>query len=267
MTDFYDILGVSKDASQEEIKKAYRAKARETHPDVNKDDPKAEEKFKAISEAYSVVGDPDKRAEYDMRGQGFSGMGGFPGFSGFGNMDDFMSNFININMGGNRQQNRNAPRMGGSVRVERVISLYDAIIGMELKDAVSFVAECAMCNGLGGTDIDKCSVCGGSGTRQTRQGMMFVRSTCPSCRGIGGTPTKKCEGCSGSRKKEYTSEFSVHIPQGFSGGDFTIQGKGAPGMNGGPPGNIQLGVQVRVASIDEAVLSEEEKSVLKKFLG
>jgi len=259
--NYYDILGVSKDASTEDIKKAYRKKARETHPDVNKDDPSAEEKFKQVSEAYTVLSDVAKRAEYDNPS--------VPGFNG--DLEDFLNaHFRSGPFGRNRRTATRAPNQsepGASVRATATISLYDSVVGCSLHDKIEFVASCDDCNGLGGEDFTKlCQNCGGTGYHESRQGVLTMRQVCTRCSGTGVLPAKPCASCDGSTKKSYTQEYTVDIPVGFRGGRTILEGKGAPGMFGGPPGDLHLEIAVKFPDVDVSNLTDEEKLILKKYL-
>jgi len=259
--DYYDILGVSKGATKEEIKKAYRQKARETHPDVNNGDLAAEEKFKQVSEAYSVLGDDTKRAEYDN-----------PEVANFGNIEDFINaHFAGGPFGAPRRRTAsrapNTPEPGPSVRARQDISLYDSMFGVTLTGVAGFVAKCDECNGLGGSDFTSvCSTCGGRGFQETNSGRMVIRNACGECSGAGVLPKNKCPGCSGHGKKHYDSEYTLGVPAGFRGGSLLVEGAGAPGVFGGPSGDLMVEVAIRFPEVDTSQLSNEEISVLKKFL-
>lgn len=258
--DYYKILGVSKDASQDEIKKAYRIRAKETHPDVN-DSSEAEEEFKKVSEAYSVLGNPDKRVEYDNPSQNFGGFGI--------NIDDFLnSNFGPFGGAGFRRKKDNGPIKGASLRVKKEISVYESIFGVEVVDGVaSFRAMCSKCFGEGGTDFsDVCKACGGSGVVVLNKGMMLIKQTCRECSGAGKRPKNICNECSGSGVREYSSNFSYTIPNNFLGGKILVEGAGAPGIRGGPPGDIIVEVGVKPPKINIEGISERDKEILKKHL-
>lgn len=260
--NYYDILGVSKDASFDAIKKAYRKKARETHPDVNKD-PDAEERFKEISEAYSVLSDPDRRMKYDNPAPG--------GLGGFGiNIEDFInSNFGPFGPMGRSRQRNDGPRKGASIQVNKKISLYEAMFGLTgIVGSASFEASCNACDGLGGNDFTKkCNTCGGAGRVAMSRGMMQIQQTCGACGGRGAFPKNVCVACSGKRVRAYKSEFSYDIPKGFYGGQLLVEGAGAPGIKGGPKGDAIIDVSLKLPDINKENVSEEELKTLKKYLG
>ena len=192
--DYYEVLGLTKGASQDEIKKAYRSLAKKYHPDINKE-PGAEEKFKEINEAYDTLSDETKKARYDqfghddpMGGMGGSGFGGFEGFSGagFGGFEDILSSFFG---GGSSRSNPNGPRDGRDVEKNMTITFEEAVYGTEKKFNLDVVEECDECNGHGGFDSEKCDTCHGSGTITTQQntilGSFVSKTTCPDCKGLG----------------------------------------------------------------------------------
>ena len=257
--NYYDILGVGKEASSDEIKKAYRLKARETHPDVNKASD-AEDRFKEASEAYSVLSDPAKRKQYDNPSS-FQG-GGFPG--GF-NMGDFINS--NFGFGGPQRRDPNVPQQGATVRISKELSIYEALFGAEVEGTANFEAMCGNCAGQGGTNFsNKCEACGGSGQVVMVQGMLRMQQTCGACRGRGFLTMDICQDCSGSGNKRYLSKFSYTTPPGFFGGRLGIEGKGAPGTKGGPNGDVIVEVTVKPVSIDVNNITEEELKILKKHL-
>jgi molecular chaperone DnaJ len=260
--NYYSILGVDKTATQEEIKKAYRLKARETHPDVNADDPEAEEKFKKVSEAYDVLGNPEKKDVYDNPGRYNNNIG---------NLEDF----INAHFGGNpfegmrrtstRMSNNSEP--GFSVRTRVSISFFDSLFGTTVKGEASFVAKCADCNGLGGTDFTKnCGHCNGRGFQEFHNGVMSIRNMCQECTGTGKLPSVVCSACNGGAKKKYRSLYSVDIQKGFTGGQIIVPGKGAPGTFGGASGDLLVEVTVAFPRVDTSSMTEEEIGVFRKYL-
>jgi molecular chaperone DnaJ len=265
---YYDVLGVEREATQDQIKKSYRKLAIETHPDVNKD-ADAEEKFKKISEAYSVLGDEQKRAEYNSQ---LDGVGGFPGGM---NMDDFMSSVFGGGLGFNPfgQQRRQrqkpgtpTPIRGEDVQLETNISVFDAIFGCKVNDEVEYRSVCVDCFGLGGTDFDACKQCGGSGMINVRQGPMNISTACRQCGGSGGKPSKVCDKCGGSKIKTYQSEVSFSVPAGFSGGTFRFQGRGGSGVVGAPNGDVYVKVGITIPKQDITVVSEDELKILEKYI-
>ena len=262
--DYYDVLGVAKNASQDEIKKAYRKLAKQYHPDINKA-PDAEEKFKEINEAYEVLSDSQKRANYDQYGfDGVDGQG-FSGFSsGFGgmNMDDlgdifssFMggnSGFSGFNFGG-RSSRRRGPSKGENRYIALEIDFLDSIHGVTKTININVDKTCSHCNGSGAassSDVTTCPTCNGSGvvTRQSRTpfGIMQQQSVCPDCNGTGKKITKKCPYCNGQGYNSVKEQVEVNIPAGISNGQqVRVQGYGERGENGGPNGDLYIEIRVR----------------------
>ncbi len=266
--DYYEVLGVSKDASESEIKNAYRKLAKKYHPDSNPDNAEAEAKFKEASEAYAVLSDSEKRQQYDrfghaaFDGSGGAGAGGFD-FSGMGDIfGDFFSGFggnggggwFNDFFGGGRRgsQAANAPQRGQDIRVSTHITLEEAFTGVSKTVYVTLKEECETCHGSGakeGTHAETCSKCNGTGqvyyTQQSFLGMMRSVGTCPDCNGSGKIIKEKCQTCHGSGYKSVQKTIEVSIPAGIDNGQFVrIQGKGDPGVNGGPRGDLLVGVVV-----------------------
>ena len=262
--DYYDVLGVAKNASQDEIKKAYRKLAKQYHPDINKA-PDAEEKFKEINEAYEVLSDSQKRANYDQYGfDGVDGQG-FGGFSsGFGgmNMDDlgdifssFMggnSGFSGFNFGG-RSSRRRGPSKGENRYIALEIDFLDSIHGVTKTININVDKTCSHCNGSGAassSDVTTCPTCNGSGvvTRQSRTpfGIMQQQSVCLDCNGTGKKITKKCPYCNGQGYNSVKEQVEVNIPAGISNGQqVRVQGYGERGENGGPNGDLYIEIRVR----------------------
>lgn len=260
--DYYEVLGISKGASDAEIKSAYRKKAKELHPDLNKDDPHAEDKFKEVQEAYSVLSDENKRKMYDQFGHAGVGSGGggspygggtytnfdpsdfgfgdifdsiFGGGSGFGGFSGF---------GGGRGSDSRASR-GSDILMQMDLSFDEAIYGCEKKFNLDVVEECDECHGKGGFDSTTCSTCHGTGTVTTQQQSIFgsfvSRSTCPDCHGAGKTYKRKCSECSGKGKVRKNKKITINIPEGINSGDRQkISGKGNPGTNGGENGDLYI---------------------------
>lgn len=250
--DYYEVLGLSKGASQDEIKRAYRSLAKKYHPDVNKE-PGAEEKFKEINEAYEVLSDEQKKARYDQFGfedptGGFGGgQGGFSGFGGggFGGFEDIINSFFG---GGARSANSNAPRQGQDVEKSMNITFEEAVFGTKKKIRLSVDEECMQCGGSGAAskdDVKPCQKCGGKGRVYMRQQTLFGTSTvetnCPDCRGKGKIITKKCPECNGSGRVRRTKDVEITIPAGIQTGmSLRMEGYGASGFNGGPSGDLYI---------------------------
>lgn len=255
-TEFYDRLGVSKDASQAEIKKAYRKMSKKYHPDINKE-PGAEEKYKEIQEAYETLGDEQKRAAYDQYGPagangGFGGgAGGFGGFdgAGFGGFEDIFSSFFG---GGGGMRNPNAPRQGDDLQYRVNLTFEEAVFGVEKEVVYNRELTCSTCHGSGakpGTSPVTCSRCHGSGVinvdTQTPLGMMRRQVTCDVCHGKGKEIKEPCHTCHGTGHEKKTHKVSVKIPAGVeTGQQIRLQGQGEAGFNGGPYGDLFVIINV-----------------------
>lgn len=255
--DYYDVLGVPRNASDEEIKKAYRKLARRLHPDVNKE-PDAEEKFKEINEAYAVLGDPERRQQYDQFGHaafdqmGKGGFGGFEDFGGFG-FDDLGDLFSEVFFGGFGGRQATRPQRGADLRVEVTIEFEEAAFGTEKDLSVTRTETCHHCHGNRaepGTPIVTCPDCNGSGqvrtVQQTPFGRMTSTRTCGRCGGEGKTVETACTVCHGSGTVRKTSQINVQIPAGIDNGQvLRITGRGDVGYRGGPPGDLLVSVRVK----------------------
>lgn len=247
--DYYDILGVSKDASQSEIKSAYRKLAKQYHPDVSSEKD-AESKFKEIQEAYSVVGDESKRKQYDQYGSsafdGSAGGGGFQGFDGFGSAGfDFGDIFDNIFGGGFGGRSHNGPSKGADRLLRIRLSFEEAVYGTERELSIEVNDNCSDCSGKGGSGEKTCPVCHGSGnvTKEQRSlfGSFVTQSPCTNCAGRGKVFEKECKTCHGEGKHPTNKKIGVNIPKGVDTGDrLRMTGKGEPGRNGGPNGDLYL---------------------------
>ncbi len=257
--DYYEILGVEKTATEDQIKKAYRTLAKKYHPDVSTE-PKdvAEAKFKELSEAYEVLSDPEKRKLYDQYGhEGVSQQFGKDGFTwnDFTRADDISDIFGDIFGGmfggGRRSRSRNAPAQGDSLRYDLEITLKDVLEGKKVNLDIPHSVVCDACKGTGGKDgkVTTCSKCGGSGqvqsVRQTMFGQMMSVSDCPDCRGRGTTSAEKCPKCRGSGRLDQESHISLNIPKGIQEGmRLKVSGAGNAGYNGGPAGDLFVVIHV-----------------------
>lgn len=252
--DYYEVLGLAKGASKDEIKKAYRKLSKQYHPDINKE-PGADEKFKEIAEAYEVLSDDQKRARYDQFGHedpqaGFGGGGFGGGGAGFGGFEDIFSSFFG---GSGRRQDPNAPRKGDDLQFRMTIDFEDAIFGKETEVEIPKEENCDTCNGTGakpGTTPQTCSHCNGAGeinqAVDTPFGRMMNRRTCPSCRGAGKIIVDKCTTCRGTGKVQKRKKIKVNIPAGVDDGQqLRVSGQGEPGINGGPAGDLYIVFTVR----------------------
>ncbi len=293
--DYYEVLGVKKDASEDEIKKAYRKLAKQYHPDLNRDNPKAaEEKFKEVSEAYEVLSDPSKREKYDKFGHsGISndfGPGGFTwnDFTHQSDVEDlFGSDFFSAFFGGDpffggrsgRARARNMPMRGASLRYDLEISLEQVMNGSEIELEVPHNVECEKCRGSGakeGTSPKTCPDCGGTGQRRSAQvrGMsQFVTiTTCPRCRGQGKWIETPCEACSGRGTVHKKHKLAIKIPPGVEHGtNLRIAGAGEEGERGGPPGDLYVVIHVKPHEMFERdggnLLLEIPISIVQATLG
>lgn len=259
--DYYEVLGIDKSADEQTIKKAYRKLAKQHHPDVNPDDPKAEEKFKEINEAYEVLSDPDKKSRYDqyghagvdpnMGGGGFGGFGDFGG--GFGGFDfgDIFGSFFGG--GGQSSARRNMPQQGEDLRAHITISFEEAAFGCKKEISYNRVELCDECKGSGaqkGTSAETCKTCGGSGqvrvTQRTPLGMFQTTKTCETCGGRGKTIKNPCTNCRGTGYVRIKKTLDVTIPAGIDDGQRVIlHGQGNAGRNGGGYGDLYVSVSVR----------------------
>ncbi|HEC22072.1 MAG TPA: molecular chaperone DnaJ [Chloroflexi bacterium] len=248
--DYYEILGVPRGASQDEIKRAFRRKARQYHPDVS-DDPGAEDRFKEVNEAYEVLSDPSKRAAYDRFGHaGVNGTAGVDPFAGFADIGDIFDEFFG---GGFRTRTRRAPRRGQDLQYRLTIDFEEAIFGTEREIEFEQTTTCPACRGTGaepGTSPIRCPTCGGRGqvrnVRQTFLGQMVNITTCPDCRGSGEVVSTPCRECGGRGQVRQVRRLTVNIPAGVDHGtQIRISGEGEPGSNGGPPGNLYIIISVR----------------------
>ena len=252
--DCYEVLGVSRDADDATIKKAYRQLAKKYHPDINPGDKEAEAKFKEASEAYAILSDADKRRQYDQFGHAAfeGGAGGAGGAYDFDFGDIFGDLFGGMFGGGGSRRNSNGPRRGADVRVDVRITFEESVTGTSKKIDIGLKDTCSKCHGSGakeGTSPETCSKCQGKGSiftvQQTFFGQSRVQTSCPDCRGTGKIIKEKCPDCYGSGYISVKKTIEVDIPAGIDNGQCVrIQGKGEPGTNGGPRGDLLVAVMI-----------------------
>ncbi len=262
--DYYEVLGLQKGASDDEIKKAYRHMAKKYHPDMNPNNPEAEVKFKEANEAYAVLSDPEKKARYDQYGfagvdpnaGGFGGFGDFGGgFGGFEDISDIFSSFF----GGGGSSRRNGPVRGEDIGVRISLSFEEAVFGCKKEVAYNRIQKCSDCGGTGaekGSSVETCSVCGGTGQVRVQQrtplGMMQTTRTCDSCGGSGKHIKNPCSGCKGKGYVKISKKLDVTIPAGIDDGQrIILRGEGNEGRNGGSAGDLAIAVSVRRHSLFE----------------
>lgn len=261
--DYYEVLGVAKGASDDEIKKAHRKLAKKYHPDLNRDNPEAAEKFKELNEAYEVLSDKDKRAKYDQFGFAGvdpnygAGQGGFGGgFGGFdmGDLGDIFGSFFGGGFGGSSSRSRrNAPQRGETLQQRIMLSFEEAAFGCEKEITINRTESCDECGGTGaekGTSVETCSNCHGSGvvmqTQRTPLGMFQTQGACPNCRGTGKIIRKPCKKCGGTGKMRKSRTLKVKIPAGIDDGQsIQLRGQGNAGLNGGPSGDVIVTISIR----------------------
>lgn len=276
--DYYEVLGVSKNANNDELKQAFRRLARQYHPDVNKSDD-AEERFKEVNEAYAVLSDNDRRAAYDRFGHaGVQGAGGMPDFNvDFTDFADIFGEFFGF--GRSSRRARNVPRRGQDLQVRVDLAFEEAVFGVD-KD-IEFTRDevCSSCGGSGaepGTTPTRCATCNGRGevrqARQTLLGSMVQVTTCPNCNGSGETINAPCRKCNGRGVERHIRRKEINIPAGVdSGTQIRLAGEGQPGTNGGPPGNLYLHVHVKPHKYfrrrDNDILLELDINVAQAALG
>ncbi len=270
--DYYEVLGVSKTATDDEIKKAYRKLAKQYHPDANPNNKEeAEAKFKEVNEAYEVLSNPQKRSMYDQFGHsagangysndfsGFSGFEGFGGASGFGGMDFDLNDIFSSFFGGgaSRRQSRNGPVRGRDLKVRVDITFEEAAFGVEKTISLNREEECDTCHGSGakpGTKKETCKVCGGSGQVRTTQntilGSFASVRTCDNCGGAGSVISSPCDVCRGRGTVKKQRKIKINIPAGIDNGQvISLNGEGEPGLRGGPAGNLYVTVGVKSHAI------------------
>ncbi len=258
--DYYEVLGLSKGAGEDEIKKAYRTLAKKYHPDMNPGDKAAEEKFKEVNEAYAVLSDPEKKSKYDQFGHaafdgtgGAGGGGGFGGFdfSGFGGFGDIFSDFFGGGFS-SASRNRNAPQQGDDLEYRLTLTFEEAAFGCKKDVSYKRITKCPSCNGTGSQDGKKenCSACGGTGQTRKRVrtvlGVMDQTGPCEACGGTGSIIKNPCRNCNGKAFVRINETTSVTIPAGCDNGDtLRVAGHGNDGRNGGPAGDLYIRISVR----------------------
>ena len=287
--DYYEVLGVSKTATQDELKKAYRKLARKYHPDLNKDNPEAAEKFKECNEAYSVLSDEQKRAQYDQFGHaafenggmgGGPGAGGFGGFGGFGGsgMEDIFDMFFGGQGRGGRSTNA-GPQRGADLRFDLEISFEEAAFGLEKEISLNRAERCEHCHGEGaepGSKVETCPECHGSGyvrfTQNTMFGQMVNERPCSRCHGEGKIISNPCKKCHGSGTVKKAKKLKVKIPAGVDNGSrLRVAGEGEAGVKGGPSGDLYVYLYVKEHKFFErdgtTVLCEVPINIVQATLG
>ena len=256
--DYYEVLGVSRGASEAEIKKAYRKLAKENHPDLHPGDKEAEARFKEVNEAYEVLSDADKKARYDQYGHAgvdpnFGAGGGFDGSFDFGDLGDIFGSFFGGGFGGGRRTDPNAPQRGESIRLSLAISFEEAAFGCEKSVTVERMETCETCHGNGcapGSTPEVCPECHGTGTvqvrRQTPMGVFATSSPCTRCGGKGKIIHQPCKDCHGTGAVRKRKTIQASIPAGIDNGQtISIRGQGNAGKNGGPAGDLLITITVR----------------------
>ena len=264
--DYYEVLGLKKGASEDEIKKAFKSMARKYHPDLHPDDKEAAEKFKEINEAYEVLSDSEKRARYDQFGHagvdpnygGGAGAGGFGGFGGFGDEGDIFDSIFGGGFGGfgggrSTASSANAPHRGGDVNANVTIDFMEACKGAKKKMRVTHMVKCDQCSGTGAdanTKTSSCTECHGQGSVRVNQrtpfGVISTTKVCPRCGGKGKIVTNPCSKCRGSGRQRVTTDIELKIPAGIDNGQILrVSGQGDAGLNGGPNGDLNVSVTVR----------------------
>ena len=262
--DYYEVLGVDKNADEATIKKAYRTLAKKYHPDMNPGDQEADAKFKEVNEAYDVLSDPDKKAKYDQYGHaafdpsagGGAGFGGFGDFGGF-DINDIFSSFFGGASGGSTR--RNGPVRGDDITVRLTISFEESVFGCKKEVSYNKIQKCADCSGTGvakGSSPKTCSACGGSGQVRVQQrtpfGIMQTQKTCDACHGTGKIIENKCPNCRGTGFVRVPKKLEVNIPAGIDDGQqLSLRYQGSDGMNGGNAGDLNIIISVRPHSVFE----------------
>ena len=248
-TDYYEALGLQRNATESDIKKAFRTLAMKYHPDRNQGDKEAEAKFREINSAYQVLSDPEKRSQYDHYGKTFDdnsfGFGGFASSSSF--FEDIFDTAFSGMFGSKGGKGANRPQRGGNISIHQTITFEESIFGVEKEVSVPQMHTCKECSGSGAAPdgIETCKVCHGSGTRTTRQGFFTMQTTCSSCGGLGKLIKEKCKECSGAGYTQKDKKLSIKIPAGIEDSmAIRAAGEGNSGLNGGQPGDLIVNVSV-----------------------
>jgi len=250
--DYYEVLGVNRDASEDDIKKAYRKLAMKHHPDRNPDNPKAEEHFKEAKEAYEMLSDPAKRSTYDQYGHaGVDPQAGMGAGAGYANFSDAFGDIFGDIFGGGRT--RSNVYRGADLRYNLEITLEEAARGTETRIRIPTMDECETCHGSGakpGTQPITCATCGGHGQVRMQQGFFSIQQTCPKCHGAGRVVSSPCGTCHGAGRVKHQKTLSVKIPTGVDNGDrIRLSGEGEAGVNGGPTGDLYVVIQIKPHSV------------------
>ena len=258
MKDYYEILGVDRDAGAEDIKSAYRQSAFQYHPDLNPDNSEAEEKFKEIAEAYSVLSDEEKKRNYDATG---SAEGTSFGFRTTGDPFELFRQMGSMNFGRPRARSMK----GQSIQEAVEISLKEALFGVEIPISYRVTSSCENCKGEGASEFEICDICRGHGGMTQTQGNMIMHQTCGACGGQGKKPKTLCAPCNGRGIQSQNKQMKVSVPKGISHGTtLRLAGQGGRGFCGGPPGDVLLQVEIKYPDINS--LSAEERGQLEQLL-
>jgi len=258
--DYYEVLGVARDASEKDLKKSYRQLALKNHPDRNPGDKEAEQRFKEAAEAYQVLSNDDKRGMYDRFGHDGLQGAGYQGFSGgvddiFSAFGDMFSDLFGFGGGTGRRRGGNGPARGSDLRYDLVISFNSAVFGTTEEITLAREEDCSTCAGTGGksgTSPESCATCGGHGQVIQQQSFLQIRTSCPSCGGAGQRYAEACEDCEGRKRVVRERELSVTIPAGVDDGmQLRLSSEGEPGVRGGPPGDLYVVLRVQPHDIFE----------------